>query len=409
MNLKKLWKEYSEVIIKVGLNLQRDQLLVVQAPSEAREFVHVLTETAYQVGAKDVHVRWADEELTKLKYRYCSEETLKEVPDWFTAFYNENKDKNAAFLSLVGEDPSLLKDADPQKVKVAIQARSNALKDYYRSVMRDENAWNVAAVSVPSWAKAVFPGDDEKTATKKLWREILNASRISEENSVDAWKSHVETLKEKSDYLNKMNFKALHYTNSKGTDLTVELPEGHIWSGGYGKTKDGTPFVANIPTEEVYTLPRKTGVNGVVYSAKPFNYAGNLIEDFRLKVKDGKIIEAEADRGEKILKQLLSTDDGSKYFGEVALVPYDSPISARNLLFYNTLFDENASCHLAIGKAYPTCLKGSEGKTEEELEKAGVNDSIVHEDFMVGTEDLNIDGITAEGKTVPVFRDGNWA
>ncbi|MDO5713456.1 MAG: aminopeptidase [Tissierellia bacterium] len=409
MNLQNLWKEYSKVIIKTGVNLQENQILVVQAPIESREFVHVISETAYEMGAKEVIIRWSDEILIKQKFKYCSIETLQEIPQHFIDFYIDYKNKKAAFLSLVGEDPELLKKVDPKKIKSSIEAKSIALKEYYQSLMGDEISWNVAAVSIPSWAKAVFPELDEKEAQYRLWKEILDASRIEEENSVELWKTHIQNLKDHADYLNAMEFKRFHYTNKQGTDLTIDFPEGHIWRAGYGITKDGIEFVANIPTEEVYTLPHKKGINGIVYSSKPFNYAGNIIDEFYLKIKDGKIVEAKAKKGEEILNQLIHTDKGSMYFGEVALVPFDSPISNRNLLFYNTLFDENASCHLAIGKAYPTCLKDSEDKTVEELEELGVNDSIVHEDFMIGTKDLNIDGIRKNGEIIPVFRNGNWA
>lgn len=392
MDLQDLWREYSNVIIKKGLNLQKDQYLVVQAPIESRDFVHILSETAYQFGAKEVIIRWNDEILIKQKYKYCTVETLKEIPQYFIDFYKDLKNKKAAFLSLVGEDPELLKDVDSEKVKASIEAKSLALKEYYQSLMRDEIPWNVAAVSNPSWAKAVFPSLKEDEAVFQLWKEILKASRIEEKDSVRLWEKHIQNLKEHADYLNKMEFVQFHYTNGLGTDLTVNFPDNHIWRAGYGVTKDHIDFVANIPTEEVYTLPHKTGINGIVYSSKPFNYAGNIIDEFYLKIKDGKIMEAKAKKGQEILEQLINTDEGSMYFGEVALVPYDSPISNRNLLFYNTLFDENASCHLAIGKAYPTCIKDGEKKTEKELEELGVNDSIVHEDFMIGTKDLKIDG-----------------
>lgn len=392
-----LLKEYADVLINVGLNIKKDQYVVVRAPIEAAAFVEVLAETAYEAGAKEVIVKWSAEGMTKLRYRYCTLDTLKEVPDYFTDSFEYYRKRGAAFLSLVGEDPELLKDADGEKVKAAITAKSLALKDYYEAMMRDEVPWNVAAVSVPSWSRAVFPELSDQEGVAALWNEILEASRILSSGSKEAWKNHVHSLKERSNYLNEKQYVALHYRNSLGTDLKIELPKNHIWSGGYGITTGGESFVANIPTEEIYTLPHRKGVNGIVYSSKPFNYAGNIIDEFWLNVEDGKIINFFAKKGNEVLEKLLDTDEGSRYFGEVALVPYHSPISNRNLLFFNTLFDENASCHLAIGKAYPTCLKNSAGKTSQELKELGVNDSIVHEDFMIGTEDLSIDGILEDG------------
>ncbi len=409
MNIKKLWHEYANVLLKRGVNIKENQLLVIEAPVEVYEFVRILSEKAYKLGAKDVILRWQDEQHAKNRFEYASIDTLEDIPQYVIDFYMETKNKDASYLKLVGEDPELLKTIAPEKVNKAIQAKSLALKEYLESLMDDENAWTVAAVSIPSWAKAIYPNKGDEEATELLWMEILKASRISESDSVKNWDEHIENLKEKANYLNDMKFEKLHYTNSLGTDVTIELPKGHIWRAGFGETKSGHPFVANIPTEEVYTLPHKYGINGIVYSSKPFIYGGNIIENFSLNIEKGKIVEAKSEKGEKILQKLIQTDSGSSYFGEVALVPYDSPISNRNLLFYNTLFDENASCHLAIGKAYPTCMKDSENKTNEELGELGVNDSIIHEDFMIGTADLTITGIKNSGEQIPVFINGNWA
>src|SRR5690606_18725113 len=243
---------------------------------------------------------------------------------------------------------------------------------------------------------------------EKLWDAIFKALRVYEEDPVEAWKKHLKNIEDKVNFLNEKNFKKLYYKSSNGTELEVELPEGHIWAGGGGKNSKGVYFVANMPTEEVFTLPHKYGVNGVVYSSKPLNYGGNLINNFSLTFKDGKVVDFTAEEGYDVLKDLLDLDEGAKRLGEVALVPHDSPISNSNIIFYNTLFDENASCHFALGKAYPTNLKGGPDMKEEELDKAGVNDSLTHVDFMVGTEDLSIIGETRDGEKVQVFENGNW-
>ena len=275
--------------------------------------------------------------------------------------------------------------------------------------MNDINSWCVVSIPTKDWAKRVFPNVSEDEAVEQLWEAIFNATRINLEDPVKAWENHIENLVEKNKFLNEKNFKSLHYTASNGTDLVVELPEGHIWVSGGGTNAKGTYFVANMPTEEVFTLPLKNGVNGVVYSTKPLNYGGKLIDDFKLTFKDGKVVEYEAKVGQEVLTDLLDIDDGAKYLGEVALVPHSSPISQSNIVYMNTLFDENASCHFAFGKAYPTNIKGGANMSDEELEKHGVNDSLTHVDFMVGSEDMNIIGKTYDGDRIEIFKNGEWA
>jgi aminopeptidase len=318
-------------------------------------------------------------------------------------------EKGAAFVSVAASDPELLKEVKPERVMKTQKASSTALKEYRERTMSNKNAWCVVSVPTASWAKKVFPELSEQAAMEKLWEAICKTVRVDRPDPVAAWEEHKQYLKKSMDFLNAHNFKELHYQNSLGTDLTIELPEGHIWLAGSEFTPEGVEFIANMPTEEVFTLPKKTGVNGKVVSSKPLNYNGNLIDGFALTFKDGKIIEYSAHKGQEVLEKLIGTDDGSHYLGEVALVPFDSPISNSNILFYNTLFDENASCHLAFGKAYPVCIKDGSEQDKETLAARGGNDSLVHEDFMIGTADLAITGITHAGETVEVFKDGNFA
>jgi aminopeptidase len=297
---------------------------------------------------------------------------------------------------------------DPERIIKNTRTSQTAIKEYRERLMSNRNPWCVVAVPSTAWAKKVFPNVSEEKAIELLWEEIFKTVRVDTEDPAAAWEEHKSRLKKSTDFMNSNSFKLLHYKNSMGTDLSIELPEDHIWIGGSDYTPEGLEFIANMPTEEVFTLPKKTGINGKVVSTKPLSHNGNVIDEFSLTFKDGRIIDFSAAKGYDTLKSIIGTDEGSHYIGEVALVPFDSPISKSEILFYNTLFDENASCHLAIGKAYCVCLKNGENMTEAELEKFGVNDSLTHVDFMIGSQDLEITGVTAEGKEVPVFRNGSF-
>ncbi len=404
-----MFEQYARLIIKTGINIRKGQTLVITSPIECADFTRLLSEIAYREGARDVVINWKDELFAKIRFLHAPEEVFDEFPEWQKEFYMSYVRQGAAFVSISASDPELLKDVNPGRVVKVQKASSAALKEYRERLMSNKNVWCVVSVPTKSWAKKVFPEAAEDEAVQKLWEAIFKTVRVDTEDPVAAWETHKHNLKRSMEFLNTNKFRFLHYKNSTGTDLKIELPENHIWLGGSEYTPEGVEFIANMPTEEVFTLPKKTGVNGTVVSSKPLNYNGNLIENFSLTFKDGKIVDFSAKNGYEILKKLIETDEGSCYLGEVALVPYDSPISKSNILFFNTLFDENASCHLAIGKAYPVCIKNGENMSTEELEKLGVNDSLVHEDFMIGTEDLQITGITAEGKEIPVFKDGNFA
>jgi aminopeptidase len=403
-----LLQKYAELSVKVGVNLQKDQTLVINSPIECAEFTRLVAKEAYNVGAKDVHVEWNDEELSLMRFMNAPEEVFKEFAKWRADGYEEFAKNGAAFLSISASNPELLKNVNPRRIAESNKAKSIALKKYREYIMNSIVSWSVISIPTKAWSQMVFQNLSEKEAVEKLWETIFKTVRIDMDRPIDAWNEHLSKLQEKVDFLNNKKFKKLHYV-SKDTDLTIELPEKHIWAGGGEYNAKQTYFVANMPTEEVFTLPLKTGINGTVKSTKPLNYSGNLIYNFSLTFKDGRIIDFSAEQGYETLKKLIETDEGSHYLGEVALVPQDSPISNSDIIFYNTLFDENASCHLAIGAAYPTCLEEGSKMTVEELQNAGVNDSLTHVDFMVGSSDLDITGTTYFGKTIQIFKNGNWA
>lgn len=403
-------KKYANLVVKVGVNIQQDQLLVINSPIECADFARLIAEEAFEAGAHDVVVSWSDEELAHIRYAKGKKEIFTEFPDWRVRFYEDYAAQGAAFVSIAARNPEIFKDIEQEKLTLSAQAAGAALLEYRAKLMNNENTWCVVSVPTSGWAKKVFPELSEEAAKARLWQEIFRTVRIEPgSDPAAAWREHIAFLQKAADFLNGKNFKSLHYKNSLGTDLTVELPEGHIWAGGAEKSATGTWFAANMPTEEVYSLPLREGVNGTVYASKPLIYNGNRIENFHLTFKEGRVVDFGAEIGEETLKELINMDDGSHYLGEVALVPYDSPISRSGILFYNTLFDENAACHLALGKAYPTCIKGGEEMDSVTLLQHGVNDSLVHEDFMIGTADLSIVGTTHEGEHVQVFKDGNFA
>lgn len=407
-NFENLLSKYAELSVRVGVNLQKGQTLVINSPIECAEFTRIVAKKAYNAGAKEVHVEWSDEELTLIKFMNAPEEAFKEFPKWKAEGYEELAKNGAAFLSISASNPELLKDVDPKRIAESNKTRSIALKKYREYIMNSTVAWSIVSIPTKAWSKKVFPNLTEESAIEKLWESIFKIVRVDKDNPLVAWNSHLNSLQNKVDFLNQKKFKKLHYV-SKDTDLTIELPEKHIWAGGGEFNSKQTYFVANMPTEEVFTLPLKTGVNGKVKSTKPLNYSGNLIDNFTLVFKNGKIVDFSAEKGYETLKKLIETDEGSHYLGEVALVPYDSPISNSNIIFYNTLFDENASCHFALGEAYPICLEGGSDMNEEELEKSGANISLTHVDFMVGSSDLDITGEARDGEVVHIFKNGNWA
>jgi len=406
---EQMLEKYARLIVKTGINLQKNQVLVIKSPIECASVTRRVAEIAYQEGAKDVVVFWQDELFSKIRYLHAPEDIFDQFPEWQKEFYLSYVRQGAAFLTISASDPELMKEVNPQRMVRAQKASNVALQEFRDRLMSNQNVWCVISIPTVAWAKKVFPNVSEQEAIEKLWEAIFKAVRADQIDPVSAWEDHKANLKRSMEFMNSNRFKSLHYKNSLGTDLVIDFPEDHLWVAGADYTPEGVEFIANMPTEEVFTLPKKTGVNGKVVSSMPLNYNGNLIENFSLTFKEGQIVDFAAEEGYEALKSLIETDKGSHYLGEVALVPHNSPISNSKILFYNTLFDENASCHLAIGKAYPVCLKDGEKRSKEELEKVGVNDSLVHEDFMIGTADLEILGTTTDGKEIPVFTKGNFA
>ncbi|WP_062105714.1 aminopeptidase [Bacillus niameyensis] len=407
-NFQENLEKYADLAVKVGVNVQKGQTLVVNASIEAAEFVRLVVKKAYETGAKNVVVNWNDDTVSRLKYDLAPDEAFNEYPMWRAREIEELAEQGAAFMSIVSSSPDLLKGVDGSRIANFQKVAGKAMAKYRQYIQSDKVSWTVIAAPSQAWAQKVFPDASKEAQVFELWDAIFKATRVDQEDPIAVWKQHDETLHEKVDYLNEKHYKKLHY-KAPGTDLTIELPEKHIWAGAGSINESGKEFMANMPTEEVFTAPQKDGVNGYISSTKPLSYAGNIIDEFTITFENGQIVDVKAKEGEDILKQLVETDEGARYLGEVALVPNSSPISQSNLLFYNTLFDENASNHLAIGSAYAFCIEGGKEMSQTELAKNGLNSSITHVDFMVGSAEMDIDGITEDGKVEPIFRNGEWA
>ena len=408
--MEEKFKEYAKLLVEVGVNIQKGQNLVIACPVECAWFARLCAQAAYDAGCREVVMDWKDDALVRMKYLHAAEDVFDTVPAWRADFCNGSAREGAAHLFIAAEDPENLKGVDQDRITRSQRSTGKAIEDFRRLQMSNGFPWCIASVPIPSWAKKAFPDKSEEEAMSRLWAAILSAVRIDGRgDAVERWRQHLDTLGVRVDKLNELDLESLHYTNSLGTDLVIHLPEDHVWTGGNGVAASGVPFIANIPTEEIFTAPLREGIDGVVYASMPLAHDGNLIDKFSMTVQRGKIVEVHAEVGEEVLKAAISVDEGASFFGEVALVPYDSPISAQKLLYYNTLFDENASCHLAFGEAYPECIKDGTQMSKEELKECGLNDSITHVDFMVGTADLQIMGRTWDGDEVPVFVDGNFA
>lgn len=401
--------KYAELLIRTGINVQKGQTLVIKSPIDSAEFARKCTKIAYEAGAKEVVIRWIDEKSNRLYYEFADDEVFDIATPWLVEFSNYYGEMDAGFLSLVSEDPDIMKGIDPSRISRTSKAYSEPLRAYRSRMMANKNTWCVAALPSLAWAKKVFPDLSDEKAVDALWDAIFMATRADQEDPVSAWKAHQASLDMKLDTLNKTQFDHLIYKNSIGTDVTVGLPKNHVWFGGADThIPKGYKFVANMPTEEVFTLPHREKVNGKIVSSYPLNHDGNLIKDFWFEFKDGIVVDYGAGENVEMLTEILEQDPESKMLGEVALVPYDSPISNLNLLFYNTLFDENAACHFALGEAYPICIEGGEDMSVDELKAKGANVSMTHVDFMVGTSDLEIIGVTTDGESIQIFKDGNF-
>lgn len=405
---QKTMDKYAELALRKGVNIQKNQALMINAPIEGAVFAKTVARKAYELGSKEVHINWSDDELTLLKFENAPEEVISTVPEWVVDLYEGYAEDNVAVISIHSTNPDLLKDIDSARVAMASKASAQALVKFSDYMMNDLITWSVISIPTGDWAQKVFPDKTKEDAIESLWDAIVKTVRIDKEDPIAAWDEHNATLQIAQEILNNKNYKKLIY-KAPGTNLEMELPKGHIWKGGSADSAKGITFNPNMPTEEVFSMPDKYGVNGTVSSTMPLNYGGSIIDNFTLTFKDGKVVDFKAEQGEETLKHLLDTDDGARRIGEVALVPHESPISQSGLIFYNTLFDENASCHIALGKAYPTNLEGGADMSDEELDKHGVNDSLTHVDFMIGSENLDIDGVLPDGTTEAVFRNGTWA
>jgi aminopeptidase len=398
----------AQVAIHVGLQLQAGQDLVMTAPIAALPLVRRIAEHAYKAGAGLVTPIFSDEELTLSRYRNAPSESFGKATGWLYEGMAKAFAGNAARLAISGDNPMLLSSEDPDKVARANRANSTAYKPALEKIVNFDINWNIVSYPNPSWARQVFPNDPEELAVKKLADAIFAASRVDVADPISAWRDHNAALRKRHSWLNGKNFSALHFTGP-GTDLTVGLADQHEWHGGASTAKNGITCNPNIPTEEVFTTPHARRVDGHVRSTKPLSYQGTLIDDISVRFEGGQIVEAKASRGENVLQKVLDTDPGARRLGEVALVPHSSPISASGLLFFNTLFDENAACHIALGQCYSKCFVNGAKLSAEEIAAKGGNSSLIHIDWMIGSGQIDVDGIGQDGTVEPVMRQGEWA
>ena len=408
---EKMLQQYARLVINMGVNIQKGQALNIGCPVECAFFARLLAAEAYRAGARDVIINWRDDVCTREHFLHADDSLFDTVYPWDVLQKNTLGSEGAAYIGIAAEDPENLKDVDPERLRRWEIATGRDLKEFYRLLMSNGFPWCLVSIPIVSWARKVFPEQTDDEAMENLWAEIFKAVRITEDgDAVAEWRAHCDRLRVRADILNDYRFRSLHYSNSLGTDLTVEMPENHVWLAVDDVAKSGVHFLANMPSEEVFSAPLRNSASGVLYASKPLVLHGNIVDGIRLVFESGRIVELHADIGEETLRASVEIDEGSHYLGEIALVPYDSPISKSGVLFFNTLFDENASCHFAFGEAYPSCIKSGNNMTVEELTACGINaESSTHVDFMVGTEDLSIIGTTHDGKEVPVFENGNFA
>ena len=403
----KILEQYCKLVLSKGVNLQKGQGLEIVCPVEKSEIAVALAKEGYNMGASIVNVRWENDQIARLLYENASMEKLTSVPKWVVENRNYLVKEGFCYVAISAEDPSAFSGVDEGRISAYVKARSKALKGYSDTVMNNGIRWCVVSAPTQKWAEQVFPNSENPL--ELLSSAIEKTMRLDGDNTISGWEKHIENLNRHAQFLNDKNFEYLIFTNSIGTNLKVGLADGHIWQSAKEMAKDGVEFIANLPTEEVFTAPHRLKVDGVVRSALPLSFNGSIVDNFTIEFKKGKVVSFSAEKGYQTLKQLIETDGGTLRLGEVALIGKRSPIFESGILFYNTLFDENASCHLALGKAYPTTLKGGSELSTLELKKRGANDSIEHVDFMIGTPDLNIVGIDFDGNQTPVFIDGDWA
>lgn len=399
--------QLARVAIEVGLGLKSGQELVMTAPLDAVPLVRRITEHAYRAGASLVTTLYSDDETTLMRYRFAPDAAFDHAAAWLYDGMGAAFKSGAARLAITGANPLLLSSEDPEKVSRANKAVSRAYRPALELITRHEINWTIVASATPSWAAAMFPDDAPDVALAKLWEAIFSTTRINADDPVSNWKAHDTGLHKRADYMNQKRYAALHY-RSPGTDFRLGLADDHLWLGGGTTAGNGLYCIPNMPTEEIFTTPHKDRADGTVTASKPLSHQGTLIEGIQVRFEHGRIVEAHATRGQEVLRRLIDTDDGAGRLGEVALVPHSSPIASSGLLFFNTLFDENAASHIALGQAYTSCLRDGDKLTKEELAAKGANDSLIHVDWMIGSQALDIDGITASGAAEPLMRGGEW-
>ncbi len=406
MNKKRL-KNYAGLIAKAGVNVQKGQEVFITAELDQPEFVRMVVDECYRLGASKVTVDWNYQPLTRSHVRFCSEKTLGQLDDWQIERWEHQAKVLPCKIYLISEDPDGLNGINQKKYATAMRSRSRTIKPI-RDRMENRYQWCIAAVPGNAWAKKLFPDTRVSTSVEKLWAAILDTARV-DDDPIAAWDKHNKNLQSRCDTLNSLHIRELHYKAGNGTDLRVGLLPNALFCAGGEHTLGGTYFNPNIPTEEVFTSPRRGDADGIVYSSKPLSYGGQLIENFWVRFEGGRAVDVGAEKGEELLREIIGMDEGAAYLGECALVPYESPINKTGILFYNTLFDENAACHLALGRGFTNLIRDYDKYTEKELHDMGINDSIVHEDFMIGTADLSVTAVTEDGKTVEIFKNGTFA
>jgi len=401
--------EYIELLIRQGINIQKGQQLVISCNVDLAVFARKAMEAAFKAGASNVHMNWVDELSSRTRYLMAEDSVFDIFPPWTKVMYDNLAKEGAAFLSFTASDPEIFKGVLPDRLSRFNIATSKALKDYFENIITGGVRWCAASVPSEPWAKKVFPNAaNTDEAISQMWKHIFTAARVGDGKAVEKWQAHIDSLKKRVDTLNKHSFKSIHLKNSAGTDLSMELPKNHLWLGGGDRAKDGFDFLPNIPTEEIFTAPKWDGVNGTVVGTMPNVFRGNLIEDFSITFKDGKVVSYDAKVGREHLENMINDIPGMDYLGEIALVEHNSPISNMGILFFNTLYDENASCHLALGSAYPDSIEGGAAMSEDERKAAGINISDNHQDFMFGSADMSIIGKTTTGEEITIFKNGNF-
>ena len=405
---QKQMEQFAELAVRVGANMQPGQTVVVRCDVACQEFAHLIVAKAYEFGAKKVIMQWSDEIVSRMGMLNQTVESLCEVPQWAIDQSQYFIDQKVCLISIKAGDPNIYKGCDPVKLKESALASGKAMINFRKATMSNLLRWTLVSIPTPAWAQQVFPGIPAEEAVDKMWDAIGHIMRLDQEDPTEAWFAHIDVLTRRAAYLTSHNFETIHMYNAQGTDLYVGLAIEHEWIAAREMGQDGIPFTANMPTEEIFTAPHNKKINGTVVSALPLVNNGNIIDNFGITFKDGRVVDYTAEVGYEALKGLLTADEGVLSLGEIALIGKNSPIAESGILFFNTLFDENASCHLAFGQSYPTTVKNGNSLTDEQLAERGMNSSIKHVDFMVGTKDINIDGIGFDGKVVPLFRDGEW-